>query len=388
MAARSTRAFLEHFVLPLVAGGELCVASPIDANDLERFERELPEVSDAQERVDEARTAVVAEVVVRPPPLILEGDELHLAAALHNLLFLAHPAVERWSVTRAARAKIVAAAERFAARPRSEARRRVLGRHALLHNLFSLTRTDIELTWWTGRASYRGQTPPARLTAWGDVRRVSEERTTARFDDLLGGLEVAPVVATLIRRSPLSQLLAPEQSSIPLYWEDAAFLLRDAELARAIAYRALSADRAGEHWIAPARLALAFERMLERAPADKDVRAVAAFLVHLHALLALDGGAVDNSVGRRAGLDLASGRGPRGLHTFFALPSILAELEPALATPPGIRGDSLSERRWARHLEGIAAVAGPTDELARHLRRHLGSVLLSAPADATPSGHG
>ena len=38
---------------------------------------------------------------------------------------------------------------------------------------------------------------------------------------------------------------------------------------------------------APARLAAAFEQMLERAPDEADVRAVAAFLVHLNALFCL-----------------------------------------------------------------------------------------------------
>src|SRR4030095_7724807 len=129
-----------------------------------------------------------------------------------------------------------------------------------------------------------GQKPPRRLTTWKGVRRVREDITVVDFEELLAVPDTAPGVATLLRRTPLTRLLASPPGPPPLHWEDAVFLLRDAELARAIAYR-LVPDAAPRDQVAgPARLAAAFEQMLERAPDEADVRAVAAFLVHLAAL--------------------------------------------------------------------------------------------------------
>src|SRR5262249_59244616 len=89
------------------------------------------------------------------------------------------------------------------------------------------------------------------------------------------------------RRRPRPPLPAPPPGPPPLHWEDAVFLLRDAELARAVAYR-LVPDAAPRDQVAgPARLAAAFEQMLERAPDPMDVRTVTAFLVHLNALFCL-----------------------------------------------------------------------------------------------------
>ena len=119
------------------------------------------------------------------------------------------------------------------------------------------------------------------------MRRVREENTDVDFDELLAVPDTAPMVATLLRRTPLTQLLDSHAGAPPLHWEDAVFLLRDAELARAVAYH-LGPRRGPRDQVAgPARLAAAFEQMLERAPAEADVRAVAAFLVHLNALFCL-----------------------------------------------------------------------------------------------------
>jgi len=160
----------------------------------------------------------------------------------------------------------------------------VMARHALLHNLFHLTRNDITVSWWTGRARFHGQRPPARLTSWRGIRRVREEVTVVDFDELLAVPDTAPVIATLLRRTPLTQLLDAHPGAPPLHWEDAVFLLRDAELARAVAYRLVPDAPPRDQVCGPARLAAAFEQMLERAPDEADVRAVTAFLVHLAAL--------------------------------------------------------------------------------------------------------
>jgi hypothetical protein len=210
------------------------------------------------------------------------------------------------------------------------------------------------------------------------VRRVREDETVVGFDELLAVPDTAPVVATLLRRTPLTQLLDTHPGAPPLHWEDAVFLLRDAELARAIAYR-LVPDAAPRDVVSgPARLAAAFEQMLERAPDEMDVRAVTAFLVHLSALFCLgelhmrEINAKSPLISQVLSSDAAAQR-PRGLTTLFALPGALATVDPRLATPPGIDNHPTLAARWKVHRAQTAELLSDAviDAVAQRLRRHL-----------------
>lgn len=390
MASRHLPEFLERFVLPLVRGGDVAVGRPISLEELPDLEAQIPHSSPQIEPVDDARTEVIAELVVRPPAMVFDIDELSLAASVHNLLFLVHPRADTWAVSTTARRRVLETAQEMAARPLSHSRSRVLARHGLLHNLFRVNRVDTKISWWTGSATFMGQKPPKRLRTWRTVRRVREEQTVASYDDLLGTVEVAPVVSALLRRAPLTQLLAMTRDGPPLFWEDAVFLLRDAELARAVAYRSVRGSEPRHVVAAPARYAAAFEQMLERAPAEADVRAVAAFLVHLNALLAM-AEAGDGEAGRSPLLSAVlsperAGQRQRGMSTFFALPAALSMVEPRLSIPPGIEEEPGLADRWMRHraqvLEGLGEAV--VDTLAGRLRRHL-TIALPASSSVAPT---
>jgi hypothetical protein len=381
--------FLQTFVKPLVLGGELHVARPISLEDVDDWERQLPHASVEQVEVDDARVSVLSTLVVRPPAFVLEQDELLLAAGLYNALFLAHPGADGMMVTERQRRRIVGTAQSMVAQPLTHARTRVLARHALLHNLFDLARTDTFVTWWTGRARFLGQKPPSRLTAWRTVRRVREEVSKVEYDELLAAPDVAPVIASLLRRTPLTQLITTHAAAPALHWEDAVFLLRDPELARAVAYEVIRPGDPREQVAAPSRLAAAFEQMLERAPAEADVRAVAAFLVHLGALLALAEGRLREPDAKSPLLTAVlaverAGQRPRGLATFFALPNALALVDPRLAAPAGLDREPDLARRWAAHRAQVADAVGEAviDALAGRLGRHLRGAL---PAGAEPA---
>lgn len=378
MARPHVSVFLERFLRPLVAGGELHIGAPIPTADVDRWESELPHASVELVAVDEARTSVLSTLVVRPPSLVLERDELALAAGLHNALFLVHPRAERWSVSDRVRRRIIDNALSLVSQPLTRNRTRVMARHALLHNLFHLRRNDIVVSWWTGRARFQGQKPSARLTAWPSIRRVREDVTVVDFDELLAVPDTAPIVATLLRRTPLTQLLDSHPGAPPLHWEDAVFLLRDAELARAVAYRLVPDASPRDQVAGPARLAAAFEQMLERAPDEADVRAVTAFLVHLAALFCL-GELHLREIHAKSPLIStvlaaeAAGQRPRGLTTLFALPGALASVDPRLATPPGIDAIPALAARWNVHRAQTAELLSDAviDALAQRLRRHL-----------------
>lgn len=385
MARPDVAGFLSRFVLPLVAGGEVHVGRPLTTADLQRFEAELGHATVELVAVDEARTDVLAELVARPPALVLDGDELALAVGLHNALVLAHPDADGALVTDAMRRKIAAAALRMVSQAPSRDRTRVLARHALLHNLLDLGRADVTVSWWTGRARFLGQKPPARLVAWKGMRRVREEVTRAGFDELLASPEVVPVMAALLRRTPLTQVVGVSAVAPPLHWEDAVFLLRDAELARAIAYAAIRPDEPRAQVAAPARMAAAFEQMLERSPALADVRAVAAFLTHLAGLLAMAEAHLTSPGAKSPLLSAVLGGGPgagrpRGLATFFALPVALEKVEPRLAAPPGMAAEASWQRRWVAFKAQAAELVGQPliDSLGARLARHL----IAPPSEA------
>lgn len=390
---RTVATFLSQFVRPLVAGGDVHVGRPLTTPELARFEADLGNATPELVAVDEARTDVLAELVARPPALVLDADELALAVGLHNALVLAHPDADGALVTDAMRRRIAAAALRMVSQPPSRNRTRVLARHALLHNLLDLGRSDITVSWWTGRARFLGQKPPARLVAWKGMRRVREEVTRAGFDELLASPEVAPVIAALLRRSPLTQLLGSSSVAPPLHWEDAVFLLRDAELARAVAYAAIRPDEPKAQVATPARMAAAFEQMLERTPAIADVRAVAAFLVHLCALLAMAEAHLTSPSAKSPLLSAVLGGGPgagrpRGLATFFALPVALDRVEPRLAVPPGLVAEPVWQRRWLAFKNQSTELVGQplVDSLVARLGRHFGTAPTAAntAAPGTP----
>lgn len=386
MAKVSVAEHLRSFVLPLVKGGELHVGAPISPPALEEMQRDLDSASAEQVAVDDARIDVAALLVCRPPPLILEPEDLALTVGLYNALAANHPRTDSVLVTEKQRRRVLDAALTMVSQPLTQNRQRVIGRHALLHNLFRLERTDVTISWWTGSARYFGQPPPARLTAWRSVRRVQEDVITVGFDELLATPEIAPVIATLLRRTPLTQLLSTHRSAPPLHWEDAVFALRDTELARAVAYRLLPESPSRDHLFGVARLSSAFEQMLERAPSRSDVCAVAAFLCHLNALFCLgelhtrEPHAKSPLVAAALSTDQA-GQRPRGLATLLALPQALAVVEPALAEPPGLAAEPKLLARWHAHRSQVVEALGRPviDALIGRLARHF-----AAPETATP----
>ena len=378
MATGSCVDFLEHFVLPMVTGGQMHVGKPIDARRLEAFETQLPHASVPLVGIDEAREAVLSGIVVRPPAMVFDLDELSLAAAVHNLLYLSHPDADGFGISQAARAKVVATAQRFSARPRTGNRRVIMARHALLHNLFDIERKDLKLSWWTGSATYLGQSAPSRLTRWQGIRRVRQSESQVGFAELFNGADTAAVLVSLLRRSPLSQLLYAGADGPHLHWEDVVFLLRDAELVRSVAYNAVSGRHPKARLVIPTRLAAGFEQMLERSPNEADVRSVAAFLVYLNCLLALDEvGLRENSP--LLATALSTSQRPRGLATLVALPAALRLVDPRLAAPPGLEGDPRLAARWQVHRAQVEESLGTAliEGLAERLRRHLTGVIES-----------
>ena len=111
------------------------------------------------------------------------------------------------------------------------------------------------------------------------------------------------------------------------------------------------------------------------------MRTVAAFLVHLGALFCMgeltlrEAGAKGPLISTVLSAE-AAGQRPRGLATLFALPGALAQVDPRLATPPGVASLPALERRWKLHRAQTAELLSDAviEALAVRLRRHLRGV--------------
>jgi hypothetical protein len=393
---RELGAFLARFVRPLVAGGELHVGEPIAEAQLAAWEVEL-DVESELETIDEARGHIAAQLLVRAPALRFGGSDLRLAAAVYNTLVLLHPRTEGWTA-KGGRRELARHVARLAAVPAAESRLDLVARHALLHNLCQLTRVDTKVTWWTGKAEFRGAPAPRRLTRWRTLRRVREEQSELALGEFaVDGAR--DLLGRLLGASPLTDLMtlpAAGRGFVPFRWNGQAEVLRDAELARAVAYRWLEALDAPLD--APARLrgpalaAAAWERALGdtargggesgAGPSHEDVRAITGFLVHLNVLVALAESAQGEPGALSPLLTAALGAAPKGgrkdeavtgAATFFAIPEAAARVDARLV-PPGLADDPRLARRYRTHRDQARLLGGEARvaQLERKLRARLG----------------
>lgn len=286
--------WLHHFVLPLVAGGDVRVSQVIGARELTRL-RGAALDDETGRRIAEARHAVVSEVVIAPPEPELGDEALRLAAAVQNLLFLLHPGTATLSVTRRRLRAVSAYATRLATLAMPDAAledgrgvaRLLAERHSMLHHLFDLGRDDVRVSFWVGRREFRGAEPPSRLLRWPELRRVREERWRVTVvGEAMADALMKPIVTALIASSPLTDLFEPTRLEPRFDLLPLARWLRVAEVARAVADRWLSAGLpqvAGAY--TAALLALYNEK---EARARAAARTATAFACHVQ-LLALAG---------------------------------------------------------------------------------------------------
>lgn len=394
MTVRDLETFLQMFARPLVTGGEVHVGSPVSPDVLPSWELELGAHADAIVAIDDARAAIADQLLVAPPPLLFGADELQLLVAVYCALVLTHPRAESWP-SRRGRAALIAFAARLLAGEPPSTRAGILARHTLLHGLFELSRVDTRLSWWTGRAEFKGTAPPRRLTLWRSLRRVREEHVEVPLTKLVSD-EVDSLIDAVIAASPLTDLLTlgtSARGTSRFRWRPGVVsVLRDVGLARAVAYRWLG-DAATDTASAPTQLrAIALASEAWEAALDQpargglsrdDLRAVTAFLVHCAGLVALNeagfsdlGGAsplVASCLGARRSGDPADA--PSGLRLWFAIPDVAGQVDPAFEAPPGIADDSGLARRWAVHRAQVRAAVGEErlGQLARRLAEALGA---------------
>jgi hypothetical protein len=229
--------FLAGFALPLVSGGELHVGRPLDREDLTALAAEAESPGDTLVRVEALRHARAEASWPTPVNTPLDGPSRRLLLGLHNTLFLGHPERERFTVRESRLEQLCAFARWCLELPAPADEAELVARHTLLCQLPQLTRTDVEVRFWVGRRQFRGQTPPPRLTRWGNLRRVRrlEERVQWLADETLTG-EQRALIRALFAASPLTSMLSVTRPFPPLRWQPHVAYLARPRVCRALAY--------------------------------------------------------------------------------------------------------------------------------------------------------
>ena len=265
---------------PLVLGGQLEPVRPFGARlALSIGDHALADL-DLRSRIDVARVRrarLVAPVDTLPD---LGAAEWALVAALNDLIQVTnHELASR--LTRGRHVRLLGNVRELCELvPAPRDVRSALARHATFAAVLDLTRTDTMVRWWTGRATFRGQPPAARLLTWKELRRVHVDKRSVRFGDMCEGLEVVradeftDVLGMWLTRSPLTDLATATRKKPVFGWSASTLSLIATVPGRTLAWRVLTRqptalvapmlDRAtreiGDSFGAAKRLAEGFER--------------------------------------------------------------------------------------------------------------------------------
>jgi hypothetical protein len=267
-AAEIVAEVFRRILVPGVTGGELAIGKPFGRKAARAAAEAMGGIEISQEVVNLDRehgakaleqgeeallrrlrrlaNADVSTIVPR-----IDGSVVLLAALLHDLIAAFHPELPGIFRRDAPHKLLEATASALAEVPAPTTLRAALLRHAWLGELprFSLFRTEVR--WWVGGASFVGRTPPSRLLAWPDVRRVRRDERGAevlRLPELFSDRQDVSTLTEIHSRamtaflaaSPLTDLALAGRLSPPFVWTDgAARLIANAAGAR-LARRAIA----------------------------------------------------------------------------------------------------------------------------------------------------
>jgi hypothetical protein len=136
-----------------------------------------------------------------------------------------------------------------------------LARHATFARALEVVRTDSTVSWWTGSARFRGETPPSRLLAWKELRRVQVDARRISLSDMTIGLtgispdEFNEILSLWLTRSPLTDVAEAIRKAPVFAWSASTLSLIATAPGRSLAFRALSRRPADQVKAALARAA-------------------------------------------------------------------------------------------------------------------------------------
>src|ERR1700733_12540098 len=242
----SARLF-EGFLAPLVLGGEVRPGRPIGARSaLAMGAGRVVADADLFSRVQLGRTRMARRLA---PIDVLEGpaaSEWALGATLHDLVQATHPGLHT-ALRRGAPARLLKLAEATLGRiPSPGSVGEALARHTWFARLFEMDRTDTVVSWWVGSRTFLGETPPARLAAWPDLRRVQIETIPRAVMELPGAggavdpASFAQALAHFLAKTPLTDLATCHRAAPVFAWGNETLGLVATRAGRTLSSRAFA----------------------------------------------------------------------------------------------------------------------------------------------------
>jgi hypothetical protein len=237
----------QTFLAPLVLGGTMRPIKAFGGKRALAIGDRTPSDLDALSRTQLARVRIARKLApvdrFEPAPT---GAEWALAAMLHDLVQATHPGFDA-VFRRSGPARILTVIDKTLERvPPARTAGEALSRHTWLSRMFELARTDVEVKWWTGSETFLGEDPPARLTAWPELRRVHQTRTPRPLMDLpaagsaVDAARFTLVVEALLTRTPLTDLATLDRKTPPFTWRHETLTLCATPAGRTIVLRALA----------------------------------------------------------------------------------------------------------------------------------------------------
>ncbi|MBX3227548.1 MAG: hypothetical protein KIT84_14435 [Labilithrix sp.] len=237
------------FLGPLVVGGAMVPEKPFGGkNALLIGDGRQPVLDpDLLSRCGLARVRIARKLApvdtFDPAPT---GAEWALAAVLHDLVQATHPGFDA-AFRRNGPKRLLEVAQLTLDRiAPPENVGETLSRHTWFARMFELARTDTDLRWWTGSQRFLGTEPPTRLTAWPELRRVTQTKTPRPLMDLpTSGAAVdvqrfGAVVESLLTKTPLTDLATVDRAAPAFQWTHATLSLAATRGGRTMVTRALA----------------------------------------------------------------------------------------------------------------------------------------------------
>jgi hypothetical protein len=174
-----------------------------------------------------------------PPP---SPEEWALAVLFHDIVQCTHPEMAKGLFGKPV-AKLLPHLEKSLERiPPPRSVMEVLSRHSIFGRMFEVKRTDTELHWWTGKATFLGREPPARLTAWPELRRVvrtSERRSLPELVPKLFETGFESCISAFLHATPLTDFATCTRASPPFRLTERNRVLLDHAPSRKLVLRVL-----------------------------------------------------------------------------------------------------------------------------------------------------
>ena len=238
------QALSERLLCPLLLGKEVRLVEPVGEARAVELGKSLPGASMFGE-LEALRLAAARRWAPVDDLGELSADEWLLVAALNDLLQLTNPGLVRGVRPRKNQQKLARMVSRLIDRagpPRTV--RSALSRHALFSRIVELSRLDTEVRWWVGSDKFVGNTPPERLLAWPELRKVRSTTEHVRLADMaaLGGADFEALLERWLTMTPLTLLGTAKQSGVPFRWTGPLVALTYVPLGRRLALRVLLAS--------------------------------------------------------------------------------------------------------------------------------------------------